>query len=142
MLLCNQDKEIENIENETQNGTTPKLQVNLSKGLKLQLTNLKENANESLLNNKNENAIEIYSKAVKLFEENYNLSENKEDLKEIQEIYVTVLSNLSQTYLNMNDFGLAVQISKKAISVDQMHLKSYFRLGRAYKFHKKIPKNV
>ena len=97
------------------------------------MKNLKEQANQELINSKNEKAIEKYLSAISIFESAYLTENDQNDKIEAKRVYVILLANLSQAYLNVSDCQNAILMAKKTISIDNENVKAYFRAGKAYK---------
>jgi len=60
------------------------------------------------------------------------LPSEKEDQKEIQDLAVSVNSNLSASYLKQNDFEKTIQSCEKVLKVQSENVKALFRSGQAY----------
>jgi tetratricopeptide (TPR) repeat protein len=95
------------------------------------LLGLKDAGNKSLKANESTKAIQTYSKAIKGFEDAAVDASLAEEVAAAQSTYVTLVSNLSQAYLNIKDFEKAILAAQKAVSVDPGHVKAYFRMGKS-----------
>jgi hypothetical protein len=98
------------------------------------LTKMKDQANEKFKEGNYKEAIDGYGKLVKEIEGQL-LLEQKSDprFNSVRDIYVTCLSNCVQSYINIKDYDMAILFGKKVLSIDQDHVKSYFRTGKAMK---------
>lgn len=114
----------------------------LKSNFKQKLEILKKSANDQLLQGNNTKAIELYQKLITDFEQNLIFFSEISSFSDIQEIYVIALSNCAQAFMNLGDFNSTIIYGKKAISINQDHIKSYFRVAKAYRLFYKISKNV
>lgn len=103
-----------------------------SKNIVEVLTKAKNQANEKFKEAHYKEAIDGYNKITKEIESQLLLeSKSNPALNTIKEVYVTSLSNCVQSYINIKDYDMAILLGKKALSIDQSHVKSYFRTGKA-----------
>jgi tetratricopeptide (TPR) repeat protein len=121
---------------ETKSGiNTISEKVKIHQNILKSITQEKEQANDEYKNSKFEAAIGIYAKMVQTIEENnLLLAQSDLDQKNIFEMYIAALSNSVQAYINLKNYDMAILIGKKAISVDKNHIKSYFRIAKAFKY--------
>ena len=122
------------LENQSSMAKTQQEIATNSKIIAGQLTKAKNQANDKFKEGEFKAAIDSYTKIVKDIE-NRMLLEDKSDSEfgSIKDIYLTSLSNCVQSYINIMDYDMAILLGKKVLSIDQGHVKSYFRTGKAMK---------
>lgn len=89
-------------------------------------------ANDAFRAKEYKKAAIIYASIIKLFQEAQFL-ENEPQNKELETFYVSIYSNLVQCEFIRKDYSQVIKLSKIALSLDPRHIKSCYRLGRAFK---------
>jgi hypothetical protein len=108
--------------------TTSNQQVDLL----AEISCLKKVADSKLIKQQHNEAIDEYLQIETRIEQSLVSKMANAFSDELCVVYVAVLSNLSQAYLNMCNLDAVITYSTKTLSIDPGHIKSYLRLAKAY----------
>ena len=89
-------------------------------------------ANEAYKQRNYDRAMELYEKVISSVDE-HCLLEKEDKTEHVLSLYISVYSNLSQCLFNKKKYSEVIRVCKKILSLNSNHLKSLFRIGRAFK---------
>lgn len=99
------------------------------------VASLKVQGDDHYKANNFQTAINCYQQSLKVLFNNTDLSQNAKN--EIT-VYIKIMANISSCLMKQNRFEESILYNKKVLEFDPSYIKSYYRIGQAYKELKKF----